>query len=59
MAAHGDRVCHVGRKLSWLARTKRDTRTERHFAKFAIEIARRTGCEVGLNAATRREMDGC
>ena len=43
MAAHGDRAYGVARELMRMARAKGDRSAETHFAKTAVEIARRSG----------------
>ena len=35
------------------ARRRKNARLEKYFAKVALEVARRTGREVGLDTATR------
>jgi hypothetical protein len=50
---HGDAAYSVARNATHLARNRADSRSEKFFAMIAVEIARRTGREIGVDTATR------
>jgi hypothetical protein len=54
LQTHGDEQAYrVARSLMRLARAKGDRKTPKHFSRVALEIARLTNREIGLDTATR------
>jgi hypothetical protein len=51
--AHGDRAYQVAREVMRLARSRNDQKSEKHFSQIALQIARLTNREIGLDTATR------
>lgn len=53
----GDMACDEARTRARACRGRDDRRDDRHWSKVAVEVAKRTGREIGVKAADRYEQD--